>query len=147
MIREAMLVRLHRSGSRLTDPCDRYRGAPADQSVCRGETCSTFDGFAVCCHPIADVSDHLGVAATTTGPTELPHLNSCPMIVMDGLVDGAGVDLAATVAFDRAHNVVDELAQSRLVITGDCIFNLRALVRFQLPPTTSSRRGNTRVLT
>jgi hypothetical protein len=64
------------------------------------------------------VSDELDVCSTATGPAELPQLAGRPVIVVDRLVDGVGVDLAGAVAVERGRNVFDELTQSRLMIGG-----------------------------
>jgi hypothetical protein len=53
---------------------------------------------------------------STTGPAEFPQLTGCPMIVVDRLVNGVGVDLAGTVTVDRDRDVFDEFTQPRLVI-------------------------------
>ena len=65
------------------------------------------DGFAVGGHLIEDVSDDLDVCPTAGPPAELPQLVGSSVVVVDGLVDGVGVDLANAVAVDRGRNVLD----------------------------------------
>ena len=76
------------------------------------------DGFAVGGHLIEEAGDELGVCSAATGPAELPELARSPVIVVDRLVDGVGVDLAGAVAVERDRNVFDELGQLRLVVGG-----------------------------
>ena len=76
------------------------------------------DGFAVGGHLIEEVGDELGVCSAAAGPAELPQLARSPVIVVDALVDGVGVDLAGAVAVERGRNVFDELGQLRLVVGG-----------------------------
>ena len=52
------------------------------------------------------------------GPAEFPQLAGRPVIVVDRLVDGVGLDFASAVALDRGRNYSMSSAQSRLVVGG-----------------------------
>jgi hypothetical protein len=77
------------------------------------------DGFRVGGHPVEEVGDELGVGAPAAGEAELPEVRGGTVVVVDGLIHGIGVDLAAPVAVDRCPDVAEQLGQLRLVVGAD----------------------------
>ncbi len=77
------------------------------------------DGFCVGGHAVEEASDVLGVGAPATGEAELPEFCGGPVVVVDRLIHGIGIDLAGAVAVDRCPNVVEQFCQPRLVVGAD----------------------------
>ncbi len=55
------------------------------------------DGFFAGGHAVEQAGDELGMGATAAGETELPEFCSGTVVVVDRLIDGVGVGLAAAV--------------------------------------------------
>jgi len=79
------------------------------------------DGFRVAGQPVQDAGDELSVATPTAGEAEFPEFPGGAMVVVDRLVQGAGVDLASPVMIDRRHDVRKQFGKLRLVV-GDHTF-------------------------
>ena len=52
-------------------------------------------------------------------PAELPQLPRGALVLMQDLVDRVGVQLAGAEPVDGVRDVLDELAEARLVVGGD----------------------------
>jgi len=67
------------------------------------------DGFRIAGHAIDEIGDELGVGASAGGEAELPEFCGGPVIVVDRLIHGIGVDLAGAIAVDRCPDVAEQL--------------------------------------
>jgi hypothetical protein len=77
------------------------------------------DGFGVGGHAVEEIGDELGVGAAAAGETELPEFCGGPVVVVDRLIHGIGVDLAGAVTVDRCPDVAEQFGQLRLVVGAD----------------------------
>ena len=74
------------------------------------------DGFCVGGHAVEEASDVLGVGAPATGEAELPEFCGGPVVVVDRLIHGIGIDLAGAVSVDRCPDVAEQFGQLRFVV-------------------------------
>ena len=83
--------------------------------------------------------------AVNSTPAPLPpsqqnfHSSRGAVVLMDDVVDGEGVELTGAEAIDGLGNVLDELAEARLVVAGDqrsvgLALTLRTHVGIVAPP-------------
>src|SRR5215471_2407854 len=96
------------------------QGSPAGRLVPSG--CGAFppvDGFGVGGHAVEEIGDELGVGAAVASEAELPEFCGGPVVVVDRLIHGIGVDLAGAVAVDRCPDVAEQFGQLRLVVAAD----------------------------
>ena len=77
------------------------------------------DSFRVGGRPVEETSDELGVGAAAAGEAELPEFCGGPVVVVDRLIHGVGVDLAGAVVVDRCPDVAEQFGQLRLVVGAD----------------------------
>jgi hypothetical protein len=69
--------------------------------------------------------------AAAVGEAELPRFCGGPVVVVDGLIHGIGVDLATAVAVDRCADVAEQSAELRVVVGADPF--MRGAVRLSWP--------------
>jgi hypothetical protein len=77
------------------------------------------DGFCVGGHAVQEVGGELGVGAAAAGEAELPQFCGGPVVVVDGLIHGIGIDLAGAVTVERCPDVAEQSGELRLVVGAD----------------------------
>jgi hypothetical protein len=77
------------------------------------------DGFCVGGHAVQEAGDELGVGAAAAGEAELPQFCGGPVVVVDRLIHGIGVDLPGAVAVGRCPDVAEQSGELRLVVGAD----------------------------
>jgi hypothetical protein len=60
--------------------------------------------------------DNLNIRPDAARPAELPQLLGGPVVLMNRLVDGVGVDLTSAIPIQLFGDMLDEVGQSRLVV-------------------------------
>ena len=77
------------------------------------------DGFCVGGHAVQEAGGELGVGAAAAGEAELPQFCGGPVVVVDGLIHGIGIDLAGAVAAGRCPDVAEQSGELRVVAGAD----------------------------
>ena len=65
---------------------------------------------------VQEAGDELGVRAAAAGEAELPQFCGGPVVVVDRLIHGIGVDFTGAVAVDRCPDVAEQSGELRLVV-------------------------------
>jgi hypothetical protein len=60
--------------------------------------------------------DNLNICPDAARPAELPQLLGGPVVLMNRLVYGVGVDLTSAIPIQLFGDMLDEIGQSRLVV-------------------------------
>jgi hypothetical protein len=77
------------------------------------------DGFCAGGHAAEEAAGELGVGAAAAGEAELPQCCGGPVVVVDGLIHGIGVDLAGALTAGRCPDVAEQSGELRLVVGAD----------------------------